>query len=491
MNGKPLSESKTVVVPTRKGKSAARIETLNLVRSGAGSESCLDKNVALMAARRRARPYVRLGMVCADLAALLLAFVITGTLRLGTPFDPLVWTLAAVLIPAYLGVAANQHAFGIEAAMGPRAGTRRALIALMITLGVVGLAVFFLKASDDFSRAVLGISTLVSTLFIGAFRQATARLLRRLYGMSLINEVVVLDGGASVIAAEAIIFDTKRDDLAPQLDNPAMLDKIGHSFCHADRVLIACSADRRDRWSAALKGADVRAEVFAPELEALGAIGLGSFHGQSTAVIASGPLGLFDRSLKRALDLILVGVSLPIALPLMLIIGIAIKLDTPGPIFFSQERVGLGNRIFRMYKFRSMHMGQLDVSGQHSTERQDRRVTRVGRFIRRTSLDELPQVFNIVQGVMSAVGPRPHPLGSRAEGQLFWDIDTQYWHRHATKPGLTGLAQVRGYRGATEKIGDLQNRLQADLEYLSGWTIWRDVEIILRTFRVMVHKNAF
>ena len=92
---------------------------------------------------------------------------------------------------------------------------------------------------------------------------------------------------------------------------------------------------------------------------------------------------------------------------------------------------------------------------------------------------------------MSIVGPRPHALGSRAEDRLFWDIDSAYWHRHAVKPGLTGLAQVRGYRGATETVTDLSNRLQADLEYLNGWSIWRDISIIIATFRVLVHRNAY
>ena len=131
------------------------------------------------------------------------------------------------------------------------------------------------------------------------------------------------------------------------------------------------------------------------------------------------------------------------------------------------------------------------LSGARSTGRHDDRVTRVGRFIRAHSLDELPQLFNVLRGEMSIVGPRPHALGSRAEDKLFWDIDTSYWHRHAVKPGLTGLAQVRGYRGATETVSDLSNRLQADLEYLSGWSLWRDIAIIFATFRVLIHRNAY
>src|SRR5690606_20362637 len=128
----------------------------------------------------------------------------------------------------------------------------------------------------------------------------------------------------------------------------------------------------------------------------------------------------------------------------------------------------LGNRLFPMYKFRSMRTDQLDRGGHRSTGRHDERITRVGRFIRKTSIDELPQFLNVLLGQMSIVGPRPHALGSRAEEKLFWDIDAAYWHRHAVKPGVTGLAQVRGYRGATEKVADLSNLLQADLEYLNG-----------------------
>jgi lipopolysaccharide/colanic/teichoic acid biosynthesis glycosyltransferase len=118
-------------------------------------------------------------------------------------------------------------------------------------------------------------------------------------------------------------------------------------------------------------------------------------------------------------------------------------------------------------------------------------MTKVGKFIRRTSLDELPQLINVIAGDMSIVGPRPHALGSTAEDALFWKIDERYFHRHAVKPGMTGLAQIRGFRGATVRRHDLTNRLQSDLEYLCEWTIWRDLKIIIATFGVILHPNAF
>ncbi|MGJ3628242.1 sugar transferase [Sphingomonas sp. MMS24-JH45] len=116
---------------------------------------------------------------------------------------------------------------------------------------------------------------------------------------------------------------------------------------------------------------------------------------------------------------------------------------------------------------------------------------RVGRIIRATSVDELPQLLNVLLGSMSIVGPRPHALGSLAGQQLFWEVDERYWHRHVLKPGITGLAQVRGFRGATHLRSDLTQRLHADLEYVVDWSVLRDLAILISTFRVLVHRNAF
>ncbi len=156
-----------------------------------------------------------------------------------------------------------------------------------------------------------------------------------------------------------------------------------------------------------------------------------------------------------------------------------------------QRRLGRGNRFFNMYKFRSMRKAEADRDGNRSTGREDDRVTRVGRIIRRTSIDELPQLVNVLLGDMSLVGPRPHAIGSQAGNKLFWEVDERYWQRHSLKPGMSGLAQIRGLRGATEHESDLASRLQADLEYLEGWTIWRDVRIVLLTLRVLVHREAY
>ena len=142
-------------------------------------------------------------------------------------------------------------------------------------------------------------------------------------------------------------------------------------------------------------------------------------------------------------------------------------------------------------KFRTMHMALSDHKADRLTEKDDPRVTRIGAFLRRTSIDELPQLFNVLKGDMSIVGPRPHAAAAKAAQSLYWEVDERYWARHCIKPGMTGLAQVRGHRGPTDRHEDLINRLQSDLEYVTNWSIWRDLRIIVATLRVLAHDNAF
>ena len=143
------------------------------------------------------------------------------------------------------------------------------------------------------------------------------------------------------------------------------------------------------------------------------------------------------------------------------------------------------------HKLTRMRDETCDALGARSAGTTDDRITRVGHFIRRTSIDELPQFLNVLLGDMSVVGPRPHAVHSRAADRLFWDIDTRYWIRHACRPGLTGLAQVKGLRGSTHTVSDLTRRVDADLEYLQSWSLLKDVKIIAQTLRVLTHHNAY
>jgi lipopolysaccharide/colanic/teichoic acid biosynthesis glycosyltransferase len=258
-----------------------------------------------------------------------------------------------------------------------------------------------------------------------------------------------------------------------------------------DRVLVASSPDRRADWAFYLQSVGCNGELVIPELGELALYGDHGGRRLPTIVVAVGPLELPDRILKRMLDLMLTVPAIILLSPLLAAVAIAIKLDSDGPILFKQSRMGQNNRLFEVYKFRSMRHEQSDAAGDRSAARDDDRVTRIGRLIRATSIDELPQLFNVLNGDMALVGPRPHALGSRAGQDLFWQVDSRYWLRHSIKPGITGLAQVRGYRGATDRRADLSNRLYSDLEYLANWSIFRDIAILVRTTTVLIHNKAY
>jgi lipopolysaccharide/colanic/teichoic acid biosynthesis glycosyltransferase len=255
--------------------------------------------------------------------------------------------------------------------------------------------------------------------------------------------------------------------------------------------MVSCPRESRAAWALVFKSANVSGEIVEPEVNNLGVIGARRERGYGALIVASGPLGFRARAIKRGLDLALAGGALLALSPLLILVAALVKLEDGGPVFFVQKRTGRGNRFFPIFKFRSMRVEKLDAAGARSASKDDDRITRIGRLIRRTSIDELPQIFNVLRGEMSIVGPRPHAIGSLAGDKLFWEVDHRYWLRHSLKPGLTGLAQVRGLRGATDTETDLANRLQADLEYLDGWTIWRDIRIIMNTLVVLVHDRAF
>jgi exopolysaccharide biosynthesis polyprenyl glycosylphosphotransferase len=178
--------------------------------------------------------------------------------------------------------------------------------------------------------------------------------------------------------------------------------------------------------------------------------------------------------------------------PLFAVVALAIKLDSPGPVFFRQRRYGLNNRLIGVYKFRTMHHHLRDVRAERLITRNDPRVTRVGAFLRKTSLDELPQLFNVLRGEMSIVGPRPHALSAKAADRLYEEVVAEYAVRHRVKPGITGWAQVNGWRGETDTIEKIQKRVEHDLYYVENWSLALDIKILLLTvFALLKNENAY
>jgi putative colanic acid biosynthesis UDP-glucose lipid carrier transferase len=192
--------------------------------------------------------------------------------------------------------------------------------------------------------------------------------------------------------------------------------------------------------------------------------------------------------LKRVLDVLLASFLLVCTAPLMLILALGVKLTSPGPVFFKQRRYGLEGEEIRVYKFRSMSVCE---DGDHipQAQKNDPRLTSFGKFLRRTSLDELPQLFNVLQGHMSIVGPRPHAV---AHNEFYRQRLPRYMLRHKVRPGITGLAQVNGFRGETETLEKMEQRLAYDLEYLRRWSLWLDLKLICQTvWKTFADKHAY
>lgn len=204
------------------------------------------------------------------------------------------------------------------------------------------------------------------------------------------------------------------------------------------------------------------------------------------------PLDGWPSVLKAIEDRVLAALALLLLAPLMALLALAVRLDSPGPAFYRQFRQGFSKQPIAVLKFRTMHADRCDAADAavvHQATRDDPRVTRVGRVLRRTSLDELPQLINVLRGEMSLVGPRPHAL---AHDRHYADLIDDYLGRHRVKPGITGWAQVNGYRGETRTVEDMRKRIELDLEYIDRWSILLDVRILWRTlFMSFGSRNAY
>jgi putative colanic acid biosynthesis UDP-glucose lipid carrier transferase len=200
------------------------------------------------------------------------------------------------------------------------------------------------------------------------------------------------------------------------------------------------------------------------------------------------PFHGMDAVMKRVTDVVLASCALLLLAPLMVLIAMAVKLTSAGPVLFRQRRYGLNGEEILIYKFRSMTVCE-DGTVVNQATKGDQRVTPLGRILRSTSLDELPQLLNVLEGKMSVVGPRPHAV---AHNELYRKLINGYMIRHKVRPGITGWAQVHGLRGETQSVEKMRERIQFDLEYLSHWSPWMDVKIIVKTLWVIARdRNAY
>ncbi len=420
-------------------------------------------------------------------------------------------SIAAVTLFRLLGL---YEPYGLRSIghQGPR------LIAGWLALFAAMLAfAFFTNVGDNLSRMWVGLWFVIGLPVLMVYRAAVVGLVQHWTSEGRLQRNAALVGGGE--QAEALVkalrasssndlrlvgfFDDRSDDRSQQ--NVADLPKLGTvddavafaRIANLDMLIVTLPVTAEKRvldmvrklWVLPI---DVRLSAHTAKLR---------YRPRAYSYIGNVPfLAIFDRPLadwdhvaKTVFDrivgaLLLVGLS-----PIMLATAIAVKLDSKGPILFKQTRYGFNNEPIGVYKFRSMYADMSDANATKLVTKGDPRVTRVGRFIRATSLDELPQLFNVLRGDLSLVGPRPHAMAAKAAGGLYHDVVDGYFARHKVKPGITGWAQVNGWRGETDTLEKIERRVEHDLYYIENWSLLLDLQILAMTPMALLtnKENAY
>jgi putative colanic acid biosynthesis UDP-glucose lipid carrier transferase len=370
------------------------------------------------------------------------------------------------------------------------------LIAIGLSFLVLIALAYLLKISADYSRGWLLTWAALVSIALPLSRPASASLLRWLAstGYTARRIAVVASGAAGRRLTESLrqiagvrivgVFD----EAGPHA-TIADLISIGQRN-QIDEVVIALANAPQPQTARLIEELSVLpVDVWlCPAEFNMPILGISRLGALSLLQVKPKPIRDWGYVMKLALDYVLASISLVLFAPLMLAAALAIKLESRGPVLFKQRRHGYNHRLIYVYKFRTMHVAE-DGASVVQARKDDDRVTRVGKFLRRTSIDELPQLLNVLKGEMSLVGPRPHAV---AHNQLYREQLERYANRHCVKPGMTGWAQIHGFRGPTVDPEKMRKRVEMDLHYIENWSIWLDLKIIALTpFLGFVHRNAF
>jgi Undecaprenyl-phosphate glucose phosphotransferase len=393
----------------------------------------------------------------------------------------------------------------------------RICVAWTLLFMIALAAFFFLKLGDQVSRVWLAAFFSMGFVFLLLERFLLTMIVRKLTRSGRIERRTAIVGGAEpgetlIRAIEAQhdtglricgVFDDRSDDRSPDL--VAGYPKLGTvddlvEFARRtklDLVIFTLPISAETRLLEMLRKLwilpiDIRLAAHMSKLK---------FRPRSYSYIGVVPvLDVFDRPIadwdiviKWAFDKIVATLALILLSPLMLATALAIKLDSKGPVLFRQKRYGFNNEMVEVFKFRSMYTEMSDATASKLVTRDDPRVTRVGRFIRKTSIDELPQLFNVIfSGNLSLVGPRPHAVHAKAENRLYDEVVDGYFARHKVKPGITGWAQVNGWRGETDTEDKIQRRVEHDIYYIENWSVLLDLFILIKTpFSLLKTEQAY
>lgn len=364
----------------------------------------------------------------------------------------------------------------------------------------LALIVFLLGASESFSRGTIAIFAGTSTLGVISTRLGWAHYIREATSRGTVQKKKILLVCASRRQPEADIGGLSRMGL-----DVAHVVYLDDGERHSEGKVLAhvgpCARDFREIYVMIDGLSQQTLQTIFKELRTLPVpvyLMLDGFVSQFAELPVStlgdtkivemqrAPLNVAERAMKRSFDIVVASLAILFFAPLMALTALAIKLDSPGPVFFRQQRRGFNSQTFDILKFRSMTV--METSGPITQAvKDDVRVTRVGRLIRSTSVDELPQFWNVLSGQMSIVGPRPHALSQEDQ---YDQLIARYAFRRHVKPGITGWAQINGHRGATPTVSSMEDRLEHDLWYMHHWSMWLDLKITLRTFGAMFDRTS-
>ncbi|QKV18327.1 undecaprenyl-phosphate glucose phosphotransferase [Oricola thermophila] len=416
----------------------------------------------------------------------------------------------------YIILAEIADAYELRALRRPLRWFPRIALAWASTFALLALIGFLLKVSGDFSRLWSGSWFIGGMFFLLATRLLLALRIRDWTRSGKLERRAVIVGGGR--PAERLIralekqrdndiricgiFDDRDDERSPPI--VAGYPKLGNveelvAFsrkARIDMLIVSLPLDAEDRVLMMLKKlwvlpVDIRLSAHSNKLR---------FRHRTYSFIGSVPmLDLADKPIrdwdsvaKRSFDVVFSLLGIVAFSPVMLVTAIAIKLDSRGPVIFRQKRYGFNNDEIWVYKFRSMYTDQCDPSARAMVTKGDPRVTRVGRIIRKTSIDELPQFFNVLRGELSLVGPRPHAITAQAANRLYNEVVDGYFARHRVKPGVTGWAQINGWRGETDTDDKIRKRTEFDLYYIENWSVLFDLKILFLTpIRLFNTDNAY
>lgn len=455
-----------------------------------------------------------------DLACFALAYFLALALYselIGKLFDAqLHMNLAVILTINYLLIRISRDGYVTFRGQGSDVG-QGALYDLMIAAALTGLTATQLRSVSELSSGLtlMYLSVCAALLVLGRipFRQLAHWLMK----VGIIGQRVVIYGASAAVNRRVIdLLELERlphlrivgfaDDRVERADRQPQ----GHvryvgGFAQIlemarddalDQVILALphvGQERLDMIVEQLSAVSIDVCILSREVvELRSSFRLGVIGSLPVMTLMRRPVRDLDLIGKNIQDYVLASIAIILLSPVLLLTAIAIKLESPGPVIFRQRRFGFNNAEIDVFKFRSMRTDMQDESGAQRTLRKDPRVTRVGWFIRRFSIDELPQLFNVLRGEMSLVGPRPHATKMRVEDAFYFDAVRGYVARHRVKPGITGLAQVRGLRGEIADLDRARKRVEYDIYYIEHWSPLLDLRIMIETvFRLIWDRNAY